>query len=99
MSSRLDKESSDEDEQNSNKDIKEETRENDENDSTNIVTKAGIVTGLDRLIRGKGEEKYNRKDKNKVRFDKNSKKWYLKLSALDVKEIRAKIWQYQIGQN
>ena len=30
-----------------------------------------------------------------VRYDQERRRWYLELSALDVKEIRAKIWQHQ----
>ena len=31
-----------------------------------------------------------------IRYDKKSNRWYLKLSTLDVKEIRAKVWQVQL---
>ena len=47
---------------------------------------------LDRWIRGERKDTTNER---KVRCDKDSHRWYLKLSALDVKEIRAKVWQRQ----
>ena len=45
---------------------------------------------LDWWIRGEGKDTTN---EHKIRYDKKSHRWYLKLSALDVKEIRAKVWQ------
>ena len=45
---------------------------------------------LNWVIRGKRQSKWNRK---KVRYDSKSHRWYLKLDALHVKEIRAKVWQ------
>ena len=37
-------------------------------------------------------------NKHNVRFDRKSKRWYLKLSTLDVKEIRAKVWQRSLDK-
>ena len=58
---------------------------------------------LDRRIRGdikKNDEwnetrvsEYKTWNKYNVRYDRQARRWYLKLGAFDVKEIRAKIWQ------
>ena len=45
---------------------------------------------LDTGIRGKEQGTWNKHD---VKYDKDLGRWYLKLGAFDVKEIRAKIWQ------
>ena len=37
-------------------------------------------------------------NKHNVRFDRMSHRWYLKLNALDVKEIRAKVWQHSLDK-
>ena len=37
-------------------------------------------------------------NEHKIRYDNTSDRWYLQLSALDVKEIRAKVWQVQMEQ-
>ena len=81
-------------------DINEESIEKNESNKTNITTDTNEQnTWLDWLIRGKGEGRNYTKDKNSVRFDNNSKRWYLKLSTLDMKEIKVKVWQYSIDQD
>ena len=52
---------------------------------------------LDRWIRGR-KHNGNTRNKHDVRYDEVSHRWYLRLSALDVKEIRAKVWQYQLDK-
>ena len=51
---------------------------------------------LDRLIRGKKQATWNEYN---VRYDENSHRWYLKLPTLYVREIRAKVWQYQVDND
>ena len=54
-------------------------------------------TFFDRWVRGKKEvgNKMGPWNEHGIRYDETSDRWYLKLSALDVKEIRAKVWQCQ----
>ena len=37
-------------------------------------------------------------NQHNVRYDRQSHRWYLKLDVLDVKEIRAKVWQYELDK-
>ena len=64
---------------------------------TNLMAVRDLVSWR---IEQKGS-KHRRKTWNKdsVRYDKSSKRWYLKLSALDVKEIRAKVWQRSLEKD
>ena len=76
----------------------------DKHGKTNVEPEQNrLLKLLDWLIRGTGEEKKDkkegRKDKNEnmsIRFDKDLHRWYHPLDALDVKEIRAKVWQRQL---
>ena len=62
-------------------------------------------TFLGRRIRGvitNGQNRRKRENENKIiwndrglRYDNESRRWYLKLSPLDVKETRAKVWQLE----
>ena len=51
---------------------------------------------LDTLIRGKWWNKWNAE---KIRYDNESHRWYLRLTPLHVKKIRAKVWQSGNGND
>ena len=66
------------------KDTKEGTKDKNENKN------------IGKSNKGNKEDKTRQKDNMSIRFDKDSHRWYLPLDALDVKEIRAKVWQRQL---